>query len=171
VDGVGGVLESCFELVLDGIRHSYSIVRSRLGLGLQDVERNALRAEVRGVLHLQYERQGAVDDDLDEVCRHGLALCAIDRSQHVLNVGAEACSVLAEWDRPYGLLRPRCRDGTSGAVGCCSWLVNWHQEQPFEHEHTTGFQKSSSLCVWCSSGRPLGTGGSFTICEFAAETV
>jgi hypothetical protein len=171
VEGVGGVLESCFELLLDGIRHSSSIVRSRLGLGLQDFERNALRAEVRGVLDLRYERQRAVDDDLDEVCRHELALCAIDRSQRVLNVGAEACSVLAEWDWPYGLLRPQCRHGMSGTVGCCGWLVNWRQERPFEHKNTTGFRKSSSQCVWCFSGMPLRTGGSFAICEFVAETV
>jgi hypothetical protein len=38
----------------------------------------AHRAEVRGMLHFQYECQRAVDDDLDEVCCHKLALSAID---------------------------------------------------------------------------------------------
>jgi hypothetical protein len=68
------------------------------------------------VLHFQYERQRAVDDDLDEVRRHRLALRAIDTGQRVLKVGAEACSVLPEWGWPCG---PRCRHGTSDAVGCC----------------------------------------------------
>ena len=48
------------------------------------------------MLHFQYERQRAVDDDFDEVCRHGLVLRAINTSQRVLKEGAEACSVLAE---------------------------------------------------------------------------
>jgi hypothetical protein len=75
------------------------------------------------VLHFQYKRQRAVDDDLNEVCRHRLALRAIDTGQRVLKVGAEACSMLAEWGWPCGLLRPRCRHGTSDAVGCCGWVL------------------------------------------------
>jgi hypothetical protein len=57
------------------------------------------------VLHFQYERQRAVDDALDEVCRHGLALRAINTDQRLLKVSAEACSVLAEWGWPCRLLR------------------------------------------------------------------
>jgi hypothetical protein len=75
------------------------------------------------VLHFQYERQRAVYDDLDEVCRHELALRAIDTGQRVLKVGAEACSVLAEWGWPCGLLRPRSRHGTLDTVGCCGWVL------------------------------------------------
>ena len=75
------------------------------------------------MLHFQYERQRAVDDDLDEVCRHGLALRAINTDQRLLKVSAEACSVLAEWGWLSGLMRPRCRHGTSDAVGCRGWVL------------------------------------------------
>jgi len=75
------------------------------------------------VLHFQYERQCAVDDDFDEVCRHKLALRAINTDQRLLKVSVEACSVLAEWGWPIGLLGPRCRHDTSDAVGCCGWVL------------------------------------------------
>ena len=55
------------------------------------------------MLHFQYERQRAVDNDLDEVCRHRLALRAINIGQRIPKVGAEARSMLAKWGWPCGL--------------------------------------------------------------------
>lgn len=39
--------------------------------------------------HLQYKCQRAVDNDLGEVCRYGLALRAIGTGQRVLKVSAK----------------------------------------------------------------------------------
>lgn len=72
----------------------------RLSCGLQDAERVACCAEVRGTWYFQYERQRAVN-------------------------GIEAYSMLAEWSGLWRLLRPRCRHGTPVAVGATAgcWLV------------------------------------------------
>ena len=82
------------------------------------------------MLHCQYQCQRAMYDDLHEVCWHGLAVAALDSSQRVLKVGAEACSVFAEWGWPRDLLRLRCRHCTSVTVGATPrcWLVNWFHE-------------------------------------------
>jgi hypothetical protein len=109
--------------MLNSIKHSCSVNQGRFSLSLHVVKRVAHRAKVRGVLHFQCKCQRAMDNNLDKVCQHGLAVSAINTSQHVLKVCAEACSVLAEWGWPCGLLRPRCRHGTSGAVGCCDWVL------------------------------------------------
>ena len=69
---------------------------------------------------MQYKCQRTMDDDLDEVCRYRLALRAINTVWTILEVGAAACSKFAEQSELYGLLRPLCRHGTSGAVGSCS---------------------------------------------------
>jgi hypothetical protein len=100
VDGIGSVLELGFGFVLDCIEHSYSIVRGRLSLSLQEGKRVAHC--VGGVLHFQHKRQRAMDDDLREICRHGLALATTGKDERVLKVGAEASRVLVEWGWPCG---------------------------------------------------------------------
>jgi hypothetical protein len=74
VDVIGGVLNFGLKFMLDGIKHSCSVVRGCFGLGLHDAKRVAHSAEVRGVLHFQYECQRAMDDDLDESAGTGWLL-------------------------------------------------------------------------------------------------
>lgn len=93
----------------------------------------------------------AVDDDLHEVCRHRLGFGAINTFpfQYFVKVGIEACSVLAGWSGPWRLLRPRCRHGTSVAVGATAgcWLFDWRQERSFTCDSLANSKITFSLCA------------------------
>ena len=68
------------------------------------------------MLHLQDERQWAMDDVTDNVCRPGLATGVPDEAQYIVKKGAKACNVLANWAWPCPPLRPRCRHDAAEAA-------------------------------------------------------
>lgn len=52
------------------------------------------------MLGLQNKGHRALNGGFDEVCRHRLAVGALDAGQCLLEVVVEACSVVADWRRP-----------------------------------------------------------------------